>query len=129
MASGNIQKYADGTDSGWLELTPDQQSGTDVYTGSIYYRKIGNILEVTGYNFTLTNQLSASSYLQLGRLPSGYRPAENKEIYGAGMTPSGTQNIRLYAIRISKDGGVLINSNAEAIPTSISLRFSAIGFL
>ena len=64
-----------GTDSGWLSLT-----NTEIFTGTIYYRKIGPFVTITTANIKLVTALTAEkSNVVFGNavLPSGYRPKTN----------------------------------------------------
>ena len=72
MATGTTPKYADGTDSGWKD---DTNITSKSYTGHIYYRKIGNVVEVRGI-VNLNSDLSGLSGQLLGILPSAYRPSK-----------------------------------------------------
>jgi len=60
----------DPADSGWLALSG---TGSENYTGTIYYRKIGHIVEVRGDRITLNANVTTST-MQLGSLPTGYKP-------------------------------------------------------
>ena len=66
MADGQLQKYADGTDSGWVELT-----NSTVYSGKILYRQIGKIVCVIIHQIKLLESFS-SSWVAL--LPNGSLP-------------------------------------------------------
>lgn len=78
MASGLIPKYADGTDTGWLEV-PSLTSSDDGFTGTMYYRKVGNVVTVMAYRMHLKADLSIS-YRNLCAANSVPRP---KVITGA----------------------------------------------
>lgn len=70
MASGTIPKYADGSDSGWLSL-----ENSTVFTGKIKYRKVGNQVDICFFSLNLVTEFTVGSgNLDLGTLPSGYRP-------------------------------------------------------
>ena len=68
-----------GPDSGWLALSG---TGSDGYTGTIYYRKIGNLVEVRGSQLTPTGDIG-TTYIQLGTLPEGYKPTTDRVILNA----------------------------------------------
>ena len=57
MASGTINKYADGTDSTWSLATSYASGG---YTGDIYWRRIGDVVNIVAYNIHLKSDLSAT---------------------------------------------------------------------
>ena len=74
MASGTIKKYADGTDSGWLEWNGTAQT-SDPFVGTIRYRKIGSIVQICFTSLTL-KQATSDNNIDLGTMPSGWsRPA------------------------------------------------------
>ena len=80
MATGIIQKHADGTDSGWIKLSNDET----IYTGDIMYRKIGNRVDVCFFGLSVVSEFTpGSSNLDLGTLPTGYRPGND---YPSGVT-------------------------------------------
>ena len=72
MASGTINKYADGDDTGWIEMT-----NSDVFTGSIYYRRIGSFVHVV---FDTVKLKSALTGIQLALLSNGSLPAPFKTV-------------------------------------------------
>lgn len=72
MASGSIPKYADGNDSGWIDLTDS------AITGKLVYRKIGNVFQIksSGWNRLTGNNLASGSYRTIATIPNdGYRPS------------------------------------------------------
>lgn len=86
MASGTIHKYADGTDSGTLEMT-----NPDVFNGTIYYRKIGNLVYI---NFNgLQLKADTSGNIDLGAMPSGWaQPSVNVSFAVRIYSGSGSTN-------------------------------------
>ena len=74
MASGTIQKYTDGNDSGWKTVPKSSEMSS---TGYIYLRKIGNIvyLYIRGVKFS-TNVTDSNAHT-IGTLESGYRPTHS----------------------------------------------------
>ena len=58
MAEGYEPKYADGNDTGWTPVT-----NATVYTGTIYWRRVGNIATVLTYDNKLTNELTDTSII------------------------------------------------------------------
>lgn len=93
MATGTINKYADGTDSGWTEITHANISG------SIHVRKIGSIVTVIASGITLTASLTATS-VTIGSLASGYRPIVNANFPGGNSAKFGQ-------VRILSSGNIL----------------------
>ena len=75
MSEGYEPKYMDGTDSGWQSLT-----NADVFNGTIYYRKIGDIVEVIGSQISFKAEVTTNQ-ITMGTLPSGYYP----KVYAVSM--------------------------------------------
>lgn len=61
MASGTKSKYADGTDSGWISL-----ENSTVFTGKVWYRRIGNTVYVNTDSLKLVNSFTSYSVTLLG---------------------------------------------------------------
>lgn len=76
MASGNITKYANGTDSGWVTYEGTADDQTDLYTGKIHVRRIGNIVEVTFESLALKENRTASSWYTIETIASQFRPPD-----------------------------------------------------
>ena len=70
MAEGITPKYMDGVDSGWQELTD-----TTKFSRSIYYRKIGKLVQVIVDGISFVSPVTSSFYA-IAALPSGYRPSK-----------------------------------------------------
>jgi hypothetical protein len=68
MANGTFNKYADGSDSTWIEIKHAN------ITGSINLRRIGNIVNIFAFNLTLTNDFSSGNYITIGKVPNDCRP-------------------------------------------------------
>ena len=69
MATSTINKFADGTDTGW-ETAASYDTGVNGFNGTIYWRKIGSIVNVVAYNINLKNALSGTYVtLSLETLP------------------------------------------------------------
>jgi len=107
MASTTIKKYMDGTDSGWQELTDATK-----FTGKIYYRKIGNLVEISSNSLTLVDELTSASGITIATLPEGYRPAKLSVVV-AGCTYD------LVYARYNTNGniGIFKNRNSASLPT------------
>ena len=75
MATTEIPKYANGSDSTWQSFNSSEtttQSG-----GKFYYRKVGNIVEIDADAVRLNEVHGGKT--AIGTVPSGYRP--DKEVY------------------------------------------------
>ena len=70
MASGTEPKYASGEDSGWLYYT-----NSDYFSGTIYYRKIGNIVCMRAIGISLVSAITKNTGVSIGTIPSGYAPS------------------------------------------------------
>ena len=95
-----------GTDSGWQALT-----NTEVFTGTIYYRKIGPFVTITAATVKLVTALSAAkSNVVFGNavLPSGYRPKVN--IYAFVQTTASTSCF----VVVSSGGSITFYNCANA---------------
>ena len=64
-----------GKDSGWLD---DTDVTNKAYTGTIYMRKVGNIVEVKGI-IKLTTAITGTGGALIGILPEHYRPTKNSD--------------------------------------------------
>lgn len=120
MATGRVSKYMSGTDSGWLEYT-----NSSMFSGKIYYRKVGNIVYIESGWITLKSALSAGSYVNLSSgnaFPSGYRPKEADVLMG--FINSGSVSNRYLPMNINVNGDMYIYSAADAVATTYNLRFS-----
>ena len=65
-------------DSGWQELTD-----TTKFTRSIYYRKIGKLVQVIADGITFVSPVTSSFY-SIATLPSGYRPSKTQYASASG---------------------------------------------
>lgn len=107
------------SDSGWQSLTNNTK-----FSGTIYYRKIGKMVEVVAYQITLASALSSASVV-LAQLPSGYRPSYNT--YGsAGINNSYGGNILIYT-----NGEILFSKNYHdtSISTTQNIYFNSVFFI
>lgn len=119
MATGRVSKYMSGTDSGWLEYT-----NTSVFSGKIYYRKVGSIVFIESDWINLKTALSAGSYVNLAEnnpFPNGYRPANAVVLMG--FINSGSVSNRYLPLSIT-GGPMYIYSAADVVATTYNLRFS-----
>lgn len=103
-----------GTDSGWQTLT-----NSSVFTGTIYYRKIGCFGEIHGYGLKLAEAFTGNSYVTLGQIGSGYYPSKNF------MTPFGsTYIIGLISLGSSGQISLYKDRNTASMTTSMSFYFN-----
>lgn len=122
MATGVIMKYLDGTDSGWIE-NKGVEGDSKLYTGSIFYRKIGSIVFVRGYGVRVKSNLSVKSSIELMQLPSGYRPVNSTGI--SAMTNFSSNYDRVFPVLIASSGQIYVYANADgAITTSMNINFN-----
>lgn len=129
MASGVIQKFASGKDSGWLEITGTSQNSYP-FTGTIYYRRLGDIIGVFAKNLQLKSQLAAKNTVTLCDLPgSTFFPPSSREIIPGCFINSGSVSLRPLAMRITDDGHIILfSNNNEAVPANVNIYFSGFGF-
>lgn len=72
------------SDSGWLTLT-----NSSVFNGTIYYRKIGNLVEIIGTQLKLITDLTDGAGRVLATLPSGFRPQRNTYFFAGNPNTNG----------------------------------------
>lgn len=115
MISEIIPKYADGTDTEWITITPIE----GVWTGSIKYRKIGNIVNIVITAISLVEDLTSSSLLVIA--PSGTfpKPVNNVMVFGGNrdylvefVVNTNSGSLSLY--KMASDSVYPKNSNASA---------------
>ena len=93
MATGKTNKYADGTDSGWIEITHAN------ITGSINLRRIGNIVTIYDSGLYLKNDFSSGYSINIGAVPQDCRPHSQINI------PAGNNN-KTGVVRIYNQGDI-----------------------
>ena len=119
MASKIIPKYADGTDTGWKAFTKSAAL-EEIYDGTIYYRKVGNIVYFRSDGL----HLKVADPGTIGYIPSDCRPLS--EAYFpimAGWRPwticsvlriytSGAVQLKLVSgVTLQDDDAVVINAS------------------
>lgn len=104
------------TDSGWKTAT--LQNST---TGSIYYRKIGKVVNVICYDIKM-GQAVSSSYLTIATIPDGYRPKVN--CFTVGMQHSGGRAY-MWKINITASGDIIVYSSGDTIASGAQFSFNA----
>lgn len=114
MATGTISKYADGTDSGFKSITP---SSSNVASGTIDYRRIGDIVMIRVSNVKLKAALAANSTRVIGAAPSAITPTS--AVRGTGGTNLNPMNLILNPTGNISIGGV-------AVDTTTALNFNVI---
>ena len=113
---------ASGTVTSWynaLNLTTVSSSSTGTtFTGTIYYRKSGNVVTVFGSNLKLKNQLNSSANVTLITLPMAWRPGY--EVYGIAKS-----NTLAATITVGSGGTVkLTNNSGVNWATSYTFNFT-----
>lgn len=91
-----------GTDSDWKSYT-----NSNVFTGTIYYRKIGYFGEIYAYAIKLNSDLTTDSGISLGSINSDYAPSKSfMQVFGSSYT-SGLINVSdAGAIKLYKDRNI-----------------------
>lgn len=111
-----------GVDSGWQTLT-----NSSVFTGTIYYRKVGVFLYVYALGLKIVGGLSALSNVTLATMPTGYHPARD-------MVPACFQNnmnlaVRPLGCRIVGDGRIFVYANNAALSEDNTIYLSGFCFV
>lgn len=111
-----------GVDSGWQALT-----NSSVFTGTIYYRKVGVFLYVYALGIKIVGGLSALSNVTLATMPAGYHPARD-------MVPACFQNnmnlaVRPLGCRIVGDGRIFVYTNNAALSEDNTIYLSGFCFV
>lgn len=110
-----------GTDSEWQPYTDSK-----VFTGTIYYRKVGVFFEIQGQQINLKNTLTAGGSVLLMTVPSTYKPA--KEIMPSCFINSSSVQNRVAPMRLAYNGQLYLYANkTDAIDSSYNLYFSGFG--
>lgn len=137
MASRTINKYMNGTDTGWLEMPNANNAWERTGNYNLYYRLCGNILSIQG-QIRLTENWpdeSNSYYRTIDTMPAGFRPAKSINI--TCFINSSGNNQRIVSGRItninSTGGGGAINltpaTNNEPITTNQTIFIQGVGFI
>ena len=122
MATGTIKKYMSGTDTGWIENN-GVSGDSKTFIGSIFYRKIGDIVFVRAYGLTAKTEISAGSYIELMQLPSAYRPVQSTGT--SAMTNSSSGYDRVFPVLVSGNGQIYVYANSDGpISTNIKINFN-----
>ena len=102
-------------DSGWKTAS----LSTNI-SGTVGYRKIGNIVNVITYDVTLG--AAVASYTYIGSVPDGYRPKYNA--FGVAMAHSGA-DLYMYKMQVGGGGAILIYaSGGTGIPANTKVSFN-----
>lgn len=121
MATGSIPKYAAGEDSGWLSYA-GSSADPQVFSGTIYYRRIGNFVSISANNLKLINEIAAGGNKTLWSLPVGYRP----DHYVDFSLCSGRIDKPAVVIMNPTTGQIQIYANQDAIvPANQNLHLEA----
>ena len=108
-------------DSGWLSYTD-----SSIFSGTIYYRKIGNLVQITQKDLYLKAQLNAHSQITLGIIPDGYRPSYITA--GSVTTWSDISKEVNYQFIVNSSGHLYLYSNSLPILTTYNIFISAMYF-
>lgn len=116
MATGTVQKYMNGEDTGWQDIPLQNITG-----GPLRYRWIGNIfyLRNTAY-IKLTSILYDGEWVQIGTIPSGKYPAIT---VGYGYDDA---NNKMFLVKLQSGRVELRNASGVDITTSHNLVINAI---
>ena len=95
MASGTIKKFMDGSVASYSHTHEN-------FTGTIYVKKIGPVVEVSAYNIKPNSAIDADGSLSFGTMPEAYRPTTSAIVRG-------------YAGKGSRNGAVTIGANSGSI--------------
>ena len=108
-------------DSGWLSLT--NADATTGFSGTIYYRKIGKLVQVKAYQIKLKKALSSDVTIQ--SVPSGYRPPTTIATWG------GSKDYYPTLVLIGTGGNIhLYNTQGNAnYPANTNFNFSVMYLL
>ena len=106
MATGTIPKYADGIDSGWIAF----DKGSNTYSGTVYYRKAGNIVYLRSDNLK-----NITGDVAFGYLPNAYKPVS--DLYFSVFSGYPAYKEQMY-LRIYSGGAVQLNLMSGETVTS-----------
>lgn len=108
------QLYADGSDSGWQSIT-----NSDVFTGTIYYRVLGELVTVVAYGLTLKADWTSGAYKTLSDSGmSSAKPYDSLAAFG------GNRNKTIMATVGSSTGAIMIYKNqTDTWATTDSISF------
>lgn len=111
-----------GTDSGWKSLT-----NASVFSGTIYYRKIGIITVIASGSLTLADgtTITGTSGKSLGTLADGYAPSGHNFV-----TPVTSTHASPATVTIATSGNMVVYKNrSESSMTSSHNFYIACAFL
>lgn len=112
-----------GTDSGWQSYT-----NSSVFTGTIYYRKVGAFLMIMGQQINVANTINAGASVLLMTLTSPYRPT--REIMPNCFINTSLVSNKVVPMRLTTGGVLYLYANkSDAIDSSYNLYFSGFGFM
>ena len=112
------------SDSGWQELT-----NSTVFKGTIYYRKIGSLVQIYSNDTKLENELTLNSIALTSGIPNGYRPENTLTFSTCSVGAGGVASPAV--MRITSNGTLTLYKpmNLETIKTSYSITFSMMYFV
>ena len=89
----------------------DNNLSVATYGGTIYYRKYGNIVEVTATGIGSTTSIAQGNEPTLATLPSGYRP--KRELNPIGYSRNSFSNSRMLGYTIGTNGNIKVYAYEE----------------
>ena len=106
-------------DSGWLTLT-----NSSVFNGSIYYRKVSNIVFVSLPDITLKAARDGTGWTALATLPAGYRPG----VLGTANSVIARNNSNVGVLYVSSDGQIKLSAYGSATIGTTFTLYTCIAF-
>ena len=111
-------------DSGWQTLT-----NATYFSGTIYYRKVGQMVEIRGASLQMVNAIAANGSQNIASgnaLPAGYRPSSPNVVIPLATKRMSSPGI----VSISNAGGITIYANeSEDVPSGQALYFQTMYFV
>lgn len=107
-----------GPDSGWQAVTSEN------YSGNIYCRRVGNLVEVSAAMINLTSDLTSANII-LCKIPEDYRPTRSYE--SAAVVQ---QNIYATTVTLRSNGDLTLykNTHDTSISTNRNIYFTLMFF-
>lgn len=124
------------SDSGLLSIT-----NASVFSGAIKYRKIGKLVEINAHQITLVSSVSSGNYVELGTMPSGFRPQSG--VYPASVPGStrqvgtgfnltaynsGSGYVNPFVVEIDPNGLIVLYATQNTVHTTDSINISMMYF-
>ena len=94
-----------------LNEVADNNLSVATYGGTIYYRKYGKVVEVTGTGIGSTTSIAQGNEPTLVTLPSGFRP--KRELNPVGYSRNSFSNSRMLGYTIGTNGNIKVYAYEE----------------